>query len=164
MTNMFIYLFVLLMGMGFQQDDYVCTPCGNECDNQVFHKPGDCPVCGMKLVKKSSIHFSQIKPEEVCGYIEKHPGVIVLDVRTKDEYEGKTDDYGSIKNAINIPVQELESRVKELDQYKESNVIVYCSLGKRSSRASYLLGDHGFTHVMNMTGGISSMKDASCKK
>ena len=34
---------------------YVCPPCGLECDNRTFDKPGACPVCGMKLVEKESI-------------------------------------------------------------------------------------------------------------
>lgn len=164
MTNIVVYLFALLIGMSSHKEDYVCTPCGSDCDSQVYHKPGECPVCGMKLVKKSSIHFSSISPEQVCGYLDKHPDVVILDVRTREEYEGKTDEYGTIKNAINIPIQELESRLGELDKYRESEIIVYCSLSKRSSRASYMLGDHGFSHVINMTGGISTMKDPSCRK
>jgi len=30
---------------------YFCPPCGGECDNLVFMKPGTCPHCGMDLVR-----------------------------------------------------------------------------------------------------------------
>ena len=144
---------------------YVCTPCGNDCDNTVYDEPGTCPHCNMKLVDKSTIHFNNIKPEDICQYIAAHPNAILLDVRTKGEFEGKSNpDFGTLKNAINVPVQELESRISELDQYKNKEIIVYCSHSHRSPAASYLLTQHGFTNVTNMLGGMSVVKDGSCKK
>jgi rhodanese-related sulfurtransferase len=139
-------------------------PCGSECDKISFDKPGECPQCHMQLVKKSDIKFRSIQPTAICEYVSKHPGVVLLDVRTKDEYEGKTDNYGTIKNAINIPVQELEARVGELKDLKKKEIIVYCSHSRRSPRASYYLTQHGFKHVTNMEGGMSTMTDNSCKK
>jgi rhodanese-related sulfurtransferase/DNA-directed RNA polymerase subunit RPC12/RpoP len=147
-----------------QTGEYQCIPCGNECDKDSYDKPGNCTHCNMQLVKKSSFNFKSISPEAVCEYIAKHPDVVLLDVRTKDEYEGKTDEYGTIKNAINIPIQELEGRARELKKYKNKEVIVYCSHSKRSPRASYFLTQHGFKHVMNMEGGMSTMTDKRCKK
>ena len=108
--------------------------------------------------------FKSIQPTEICGHIAKHPEVILLDVRTREEFEGKTDDYGTLKNAINIPIQELESRIAEINDMKEKEIIVYCSHSKRSPRASYFLTQHGFKNVTNMEGGMSTMKDNSCKK
>jgi transcriptional regulator GlxA family with amidase domain len=36
-------------------ETYVCPPCGTDCHNRSFDKPGTCPVCGMTLVKESSM-------------------------------------------------------------------------------------------------------------
>jgi rhodanese-related sulfurtransferase len=108
--------------------------------------------------------FKSIGPEEVCDYISKHPEVVVLDVRTKEEYEGTTDEYGTLKDALNIPVQDLEKRMLELNKMKDKEIIVYCSHSRRSPRASYLLTQRGFKNVTNMEGGMSTMKDSSCKK
>ena len=155
--------FLFATGMG-QAEEYQCLPCGSECDKALYDKPGDCPHCTMKLVKKSTVVFKSIQPADLCTYIAKHPDVVLLDVRTKEEHDGKTDDYGTIKNAINIPVQELEKRVSELSAYKEKEIIVYCSHSKRSPRASYLLNQNGFKHVTNMEGGMITMKDNTCKK
>lgn len=118
----------------------------------------------MQLVKKSSIVFRSIQPSEVCNYISKHPGTILVDVRTTPEYDGKTDTFGTLKNAINIPIQELQGRVLELNDFKDKEVIVYCSYSRRSPRASYFLTQNGFTNVINMEGGMSVMSDNSCKK
>lgn len=165
MKNIILMLLMSVCYAGYgQAREYQCMPCGNDCDKETYDKPGTCPHCNMQLVKKSTINFKSIKPEEVCSYVAQHPRVVLLDVRTKDEYDGKTDDYGTLKNAINIPIQELESRVGELNKFRNGEVIVYCSFSKRSPRASYFLAQHGFKHVTNMEGGMSTMIDKSCKK
>ena len=146
-------------------DSYQCMPCGSDCDNAVFTKPGKCPQCGMDLVKKSTVHFKTIQPEEICKYIETHPNVVLLDVRTKEEFEGKANpDFGTLRNAINVPVQELEKQISTLEPYKDKEIIVYCSHSHRSPRASYILTQHGFSNVTNMAGGMSVMKDHACMK
>jgi len=62
----------------------------------------------MPLIKKTSITFKTIAPSALHNYIKTHPNVVLLDVRTKEEFEGKADpNFGTLKNAINIPVQEL---------------------------------------------------------
>lgn len=146
-------------------DEYVCLPCGRDCDKRVYDKPGTCPHCGMKRVKNSTVKFGGIEPSQVCNYISRNPNVVLLDVRTKEEFEGRSHpDYGTLKNAINIPIQELDSRLTELAAYKGKEFIVYCSHGQRSSQASYVLMQNGFEKVKNMTGGLRVMKDDACKK
>lgn len=146
-------------------EDYQCMPCGRDCDNQAFKAPGKCPDCQMDLVKKSTVNFRSIEPSEICKYISDHPDVVLLDVRTKEEFEGRSDpDFGTLKNAINVPIQSLEENLSGLEQYKNKEIIVYCSRSHRSPRAAYILTQHGFTHVTNMAGGMSIMKDKSCVK
>lgn len=146
-------------------EEYVCTPCGSDCDNTVYTEPGNCPKCNMPLVKRSSVNIKNIQPSEICKYIAEHPGVVLLDVRTKAEFEGTADpDFGTLKNAINIPVQELRSRLTEIENLKNKEIIVYCSHSHRSPQATYLLMQNGFTNVTNMAGGMSVMKDNDCKK
>ncbi|MBA3663897.1 MAG: rhodanese-like domain-containing protein [Bacteroidetes bacterium] len=144
---------------------YQCLPCGQACDTKMYDEPGKCGGCGMNLVTASTISFKTIGPNSVCDYIEKHPGAILLDVRTKEEFEGKgMPDFGTMKNAINIPVQELERRVTELKEYKTKEIIVYCSHSHRSPQAAYILTQNGFSSVKNMSGGMSEFTGGSCKK
>ena len=146
-------------------DEYQCLPCGQSCDNETYDKPGTCVHCQMTLVKKSTIRFNTIPAEEICNYISKHPSAVLLDVRTKDEFEGRSDpNYGTLKKAINIPIQELESRIPELSKYKNKEIIVFCSHSHRSPQASYFLTQHGFSKVSNMSGGMSVMPEGDCKK
>ena len=45
--------------------------------------------------------------------------------------------------------------MKELNQYKDKEIIVYCASGMRSSLASLTLNQNGF-NAFNLSGGISA--------
>ena len=137
---------------------YSCMPCGRDCDKVLSDTPGTCLLCHMPLVKVSSIHFKTISHAEIKNYVAMHPDVVLLDVRTKEEFEGTaTPNYPTLKNAINIPVLELESRLSEIGNLKKRKIIVYCSRSHRSAVACYLLTQNGFKNVTNMSGGVSVM-------
>ncbi|MEQ1734508.1 MAG: rhodanese-like domain-containing protein [Bacteroidia bacterium] len=84
----------------------------------------------------------------------KTPNAQVLDVRTKQEFEG-----GHLNNALNANfnnIKEFNERTDYLD--KEKPLYVYCLSGGRSEGACELLMQKGFTKVYNMQGGISAWK------
>ncbi|GAB4031090.1 rhodanese-like domain-containing protein [Spirosoma gilvum] len=115
----------------------------------------------MRLVLKKNVVFQNISPIEVCKTVTERPGVILLDVRTPQEFEGQAaEKFGRLKNAINIPIQQLENRLAELESVKHKEIIVYCSHSHRSPRASHILTEHGFTNVKNMTGGMSTWAES----
>jgi rhodanese-related sulfurtransferase/DNA-directed RNA polymerase subunit RPC12/RpoP len=156
-------LFLLIAFFYAHETEYRCLPCGSECDKTTYNKPGSCPHCNMKLVDKKTIRFGTVKPTEICEYISKHPDVVLLDVRTKEEFEGKGDpNFGTLKNAININVEELESKLSTISVLKKKEIIVFCSHSHRSPRAAYILNQNGFPKVKNMEGGMSVMHNKSC--
>ena len=67
---------------------------------------------------------------ELIQVMKSDPNLIILDVRTPPELVGQ---HGQIKGVINIPVQELETRINELDEYKDTNIVVICRSGDRKS-------------------------------
>jgi rhodanese-related sulfurtransferase/DNA-directed RNA polymerase subunit RPC12/RpoP len=141
---------------------YVCMPCGGDCDTTIHLRPGTCTYCNMQLVEKSTIVFKKIDPQQLCSFIQSkgEKNVVLLDVRTPAEFNGTTEDkFGRLKNAINIPIQNLEERINELGKYKEKEIVVYCSHSHRSPGASYMLNQKGFKKVTNMQGGMSVWKD-----
>ncbi|MFT3845198.1 MAG: rhodanese-like domain-containing protein [Lacibacter sp.] len=147
------------------REKYQCIPCGYDCDQELYNEPGICSHCKMELVKSTTINFKTMQPDEICGYIKAHPKTILLDVRTKEEFEGKANpDFGSLKNAINLPIQEFNTKLSGLDSLKNREIIVYCSHSHRSPRAAYILTQKGFKNIINMAGGMSALKDNSCKK
>jgi rhodanese-related sulfurtransferase len=145
-----------------QNKEYVCTPCGQDCDHKDYSKPGKCSDCGMALVEKSSVKVTDISIDELCARLAANPKAVLLDVRSPGEFKGTSmgrSSYGHFKNAININVTDLESRVGELSQYKNEEILVYCSHSQRSPRATYFLSTHGFSNVKNMAGGVSTLTD-----
>ncbi len=70
-------------------------------------------------------------------------GAIILDVRTKGEFQ-----QGHIKKAINIPVESLPSNLGQLKN-KDKAIITCCASGMRSGRAKSLLKAKGYDKVYN---------------
>lgn len=71
-------------------------------------------------------------------------GARLVDVRTPDEFAA-----GHIPGAINIPLQQLDSRLGEL-QPKDTAVVLYCRSGHRSGNAARLLKSNGFPAVHDL--------------
>jgi NADPH-dependent 2,4-dienoyl-CoA reductase/sulfur reductase-like enzyme/rhodanese-related sulfurtransferase/TusA-related sulfurtransferase len=72
---------------------------------------------------------------------------IILDVRTKGEYEARR-----IEGSTNIPLHELRNRLNDLS--KDKPIIVYCEVGYRSYLATRILMQRGFNEVYELTGGF----------
>ena len=81
--------------------------------------------------------------------------VVLLDVRTPDEYEGVTGAHcdprqGHIPGAVNVPLERiLECRsVEELRELvgmpKGADVVAYCHVGSRSQFAAQMLEQAGY--------------------
>lgn len=143
-------------------EKYVCIPCGYDCDAEVTTKPGTCAQCKMEMVKQSTIVHATILPADLYPFISKTgaDSVLLLDVRTAEEFNGTAKEkFGRLKNALNIPVQELKDRIKELEPYKNKNIVVYCSHAHRSAAAAYQLTQNGFTKVTNLLYGMHMWKD-----
>ncbi|HEX8060549.1 MAG TPA: rhodanese-like domain-containing protein [Cyclobacteriaceae bacterium] len=162
-TLLFLAISVFATALCAGQDkQYVCTPCGQDCDNTIHHKPGSCPACGMALVEKTTVKFKNLTFEEVCERLKANPKAVLLDVRTSEEFEGtsKKHSFGHFRNAININVEELSQRLNEIEKYKDEEVIVYCSHSHRSPRASQMLTSNGFKNVENVRGGVSAIRQS----
>ena len=77
-------------------------------------------------------------------------GVIILDVRTQQEF-----DEGHIKNAVLLPFSEILTRAEEIIPNKHYVILIYCRSGNRSNRAARLLSVMGYTNVYDFGGIIN---------
>lgn len=75
---------------------------------------------------------------------------IVLDVRSKKEFAA-----GHIPGAINIAHNDIEKKLAQLTQYKDSQVIVHCRSGRRAKTAESVLLNNGFTKVHHLAGDFN---------
>jgi phage shock protein E len=83
-------------------------------------------------------------------------GAVVLDVRTADEYA-----EAHLPNAVNLPVQELSSRLGDVEGLvagdKARSIVVYCAAGSRAAKAKAQLEAAGYSHVVN-GGGLDDLR------
>ncbi len=79
----------------------------------------------------------------------KREDVFLLDTRTPEEYA-----LGTIKGAVNIPVDDLRERLSEVPQDKR--VVVFCAVGLRGYLAQRILMGHGYKNVVNLSGGYKT--------
>lgn len=92
--------------------------------------------------------------EEITVYdlkekLDKNESFFLLDVREPFEAE-----ISSIGGTL-IPLDQIPSRVGELEERKDEEVIVMCRSGSRSARAVKFLQNRGFTNIKNLKGGIN---------
>ncbi len=102
------------------------------------------------LGRSGSTHKTAISAEEAHSLIASGTTVLVLDVRTPEEYIGE---LGHIQNSVLIPVQELESRIAELERFKDKTILAVCRSGRRSGKATEILLRNGYKGA-NVEGGM----------
>lgn len=113
-------------------------------------------IVGFFVYKRILSNVPSISAEESQKLISDN-NYKFLDVRTDAEYSN-----GHIRDSIHIPLQEIQSRISEIEKLKNIKIIVYCKSGARSSMASKTLLKEGFD-VSNLTGGIMGWKGAVVK-
>jgi rhodanese-related sulfurtransferase len=99
---------------------------------------------------------TDVTPDQAEKLMAETPGIIVLDVRTPEEFE-----RGHIKGAVNLNIFDngFQQQVAALDQTKP--VIVHCQSGGRSSQAvADLAGKVKFPKVYHLRSGFKGWKDA----
>ena len=88
----------------------------------------------MVQVKAGTIEGS-IDLDRFKSIIAKNPdSILLIDVRDADEFA-----KGSFKTAVNIPIEDLEAKIKDLPADKP--IVFACSTGARSGEAFYMVQD-----------------------
>jgi len=70
-------------------------------------------------------------------------GAVIIDVRTNVEFR-----EGHIKNSINIPLHQVQHKLKKIKQLK-SPLILCCATGMRSANAANILRNNNINNVYN---------------
>lgn len=101
-----------------------------------------------KKIDSNLYTYTKISGDEAKKIMNEDDSVIILDVRTEEEYN-----QGHIEEALLIPSTELTKRASEELSNKDATILVYCRSGNRSARAAQKLIDAGYTNVYDF-GGI----------
>ncbi|NLL38752.1 MAG: rhodanese-like domain-containing protein [Clostridiales bacterium] len=110
------------------------------------------------LPGKQSTVYKRITAEEAKARIDSGDEIIILDVRTEEEYNA-----GHIPNAILIPNETIGDKMPELLPDLNTEILIYCRSGNRSAHAAKKLIAIGYTNVYDF-GGIISWPYGTVKK
>lgn len=117
--------------------------------------------------------YKTMYARDLCAFKEKHPDMVLLDVRTPGEFSDTSRfaslNHGHLKGAINLNIDDISKDSTLLNPYKNKTVVVYCSHSQRSRRLSRFMSINGFTSFYNLNGGMSSLNQLTesefpCKK
>lgn len=111
-----------------------------------------------KKTLKMFLHFSGVRETEwpeitvdkLFDRVNSDRPPLLIDIRSAAEFNGG---YGHIPNAMSIPILELESKLEDLDSFKEKEIVTMCPGGGMSLVAVELLVEAGFKDVKSLNGG-----------
>ena len=89
-----------------------------------------------------------ITQAELLARLEKKdPQLVILDVRTPAEFAA-----GHVPGARNVSHDLLSSKVAELGDLRDKQVVLYCRSGRRTLLAEETLRQAGFTKLLHLQG------------
>ncbi len=108
------------------------------------------------LMRLSKQDFAELLREPMVQEVELpeakamvKEGAVMLDVRMESEFKA-----GSIKGSVNLPLFALRMKARHLDS--ERKYICFCSTGRRSSAAAFLLSEFGISSFV-LKGGLQAL-------
>ena len=104
--------------------------------------------CGSTTSNNSDYAPTKISAETAKEMLDQNSEIILVDVRTKSEY-----DEGHIEGALLLPLDTISEDAQDKIPNKNKIYIIYCRSGNRSNTASNLLTSMGYAFVYDM-GGI----------
>ena len=82
---------------------------------------------------------------------KKDASLVILDVRTPEEFAA-----GHVPGAINIPYTHLPSRISEVADAADKDIVVYCEVGVRAEQGAERLRENGFTKLLHLDGDMQA--------
>lgn len=80
---------------------------------------------------------------------------VVIDIRSSDAFS-----RGHIVNAKNIPSDELDGKMSQIEKFKTTPIVAVCDNGITSTKTVTALRSAGFESVYNLKGGMNGWTQA----
>lgn len=103
-----------------------------------------------KIMIKFNKNVKNVSGEDAVKLIRDNKNLVILDVRTKGEYQS-----GHINGSKLMPVSEIGSRIAELEKFRDKPILVHCASGGRSPRAVNVLLKNKFGPIYHMNHGLA---------
>jgi len=95
--------------------------------------------------------YAEVSPQIANEMILDSRQVVILDVRSAEQYRGPE---GHIGGALSAPFETIERQLPELLPYQNQTVLVYGDLDADGALAAKLLIIAGFRNVVHVSGGL----------
>ena len=99
---------------------------------------------------KENPEWTEITVDELFDRLDSNPPALLIDVRSQEDFQTG---YGHLPNARLIPLLELESKLGELEEFKDKEIVTMCPGGGLSLVAVDILNEAGYTDVKSLKGG-----------
>jgi glyoxylase-like metal-dependent hydrolase (beta-lactamase superfamily II)/rhodanese-related sulfurtransferase len=116
--------------------------------------PVDVPACEVKGTLDLGVNDQEvldISPDDLKRRMADGDTPLLLDVREASELES---DFGHLDGVRNIPIAQLSSRLSELNEARDMEIVTVCRSGGRAHTASQILMQDGFKKVKVLNGGM----------
>ena len=108
---------------------------------------------GRKDINPRELTGERITPEDLKNLLDNKEDVLVLD--TRNEYETRV---GKFENAIDLNLDTFRDFPKAIEslpeEYKDKQIVMYCTGGIRCEKASAVMMKAGFADVKQLEGGV----------
>jgi len=108
---------------------------------------------GRKDINPRELTGERISPQNLKNLLDSKKEVLVLD--TRNEYETRV---GKFENAIDLNLDTFRDFPKAIEslpeEYKDKQIVMYCTGGIRCEKASAVMMKAGFTNVKQLEGGV----------
>tara|TARA_B100001121_G_scaffold296916_1_gene302818 strand:- start:286 stop:1122 length:837 start_codon:yes stop_codon:yes gene_type:complete len=108
---------------------------------------------GRKDINPREVTGERISPQDLKNLLDNKEDILVLD--TRNEYETRV---GKLENAIDLNLntfRDFPEAIESLpEEYKEKQIVMYCTGGIRCEKASSVMMKAGFTDVKQLEGGV----------
>ena len=108
---------------------------------------------GRKDINPRELTGERISPQDLKNLLDNKEDVLVLD--TRNEYETRV---GKFENAIDLNLdtfRDFPEAIKSLpEEYKDKQIVMYCTGGIRCEKASAVMMKAGFADVKQLEGGV----------
>jgi sulfur dioxygenase len=113
-------------------------------------------ACHTIGVSRTHGGFAEVSPNVASEMILDSQQVVVLDVRSANDYRGPE---GHIAGSLNAPFDSIERQLPELLPYQNQTVLVYGATSTDGEVAAKLLTVAGFRNVVHIAGGLKGWID-----
>ena len=108
---------------------------------------------GRKDINPRELTGKRISPQDLKNLLDNKEDVLVLD--TRNEYETRV---GKFENAIDLNLdtfRDFPEAIESLpEEYKDKQIVMYCTGGIRCEKASAVMMKAGFADVKQLEGGV----------